>query len=299
MNAPRMIDTHVHVISDDLERYPMNPQGRPVPWYSEAPCTTEQLLELMDAAGVDKTCLVQAFSAYGGDNSYFVDSANAHPDRLVSVVYVPFGDPDPAGRLASWAAKGAAGVRVMGSAGPNDPTAGSGAPPGLDHPSARALIAQAKASGLGIILTSRFGELDQVHDLLEEDPELVVVIDHCAWPGPEQLAGGSSFPNAAPLFDLAKYPGVHLKVSSITLDRVAKETAGDPRPFVNAVVERFGPQRVMWGSNWSATYDRPYEAIVELGRHAFSDLSEAEQQRSFVDAAIAVWPKLKGPAEGG
>ena len=59
----------------------------------------------------------------------------------------------------------------------------------------------------------------------------------------------------------------------------AAEEAGDPRGFVEKLVARFGAERVMWGSDFSQTHDRPYAALARLGRDAFSSL-DPEQQRS-------------------
>ncbi|MGH9016030.1 MAG: amidohydrolase family protein [Acidimicrobiia bacterium] len=79
-----LVDTHVHVISDDASRYPLQPARLPGAWYREAPVTVEELLALMDDAGVDRAVLVQPMGAYSYDNSYAADAAASHPDRLTS-----------------------------------------------------------------------------------------------------------------------------------------------------------------------------------------------------------------------
>ena len=38
-----LIDTHVHVVSDDLARYPLQPSTFTGPWYETHPCSAEQL----------------------------------------------------------------------------------------------------------------------------------------------------------------------------------------------------------------------------------------------------------------
>jgi len=79
------VDTHIHVISEDEERYPLNPSNATGPWYREDPCSVERLMTLMDDAGVDAAVIVQAISAYQYDNRYCAESARRFPERFTSV----------------------------------------------------------------------------------------------------------------------------------------------------------------------------------------------------------------------
>ncbi len=94
-----LVDTHVHVISPDEERYPLQPTSLTGPWYRDEPCSLGRLIELMDDAGVDRAVLVQPVSAYGFDNRYTADSARARPDRCTSVACIDPGGADPAAEL--------------------------------------------------------------------------------------------------------------------------------------------------------------------------------------------------------
>ena len=130
-----LIDTHVHVVSDDEERYPLQPFGsgeaadflQPgAGWHREARLTTPALLAAMDTAGVDRALLVQALSAYGDDN-YAADSAAVHPERFASVGIVGVDDAEPAVRRAYWVEeRGVGDARLFGwkdggVTGPDDP----------------------------------------------------------------------------------------------------------------------------------------------------------------------------------
>ena len=57
--AAPLVDTHTHAVASDAARYPLQPGGLPGAWYLEAPHTAEQLIELMDGAGVARAVLVQ------------------------------------------------------------------------------------------------------------------------------------------------------------------------------------------------------------------------------------------------
>src|SRR6267143_1768450 len=84
-----MIDTHAHVISTDERRYPRAPLGgRQSDWSRERPVSADEMLAAMDAAGIEKTVLVQASTCYGHDNSYVADAVAAQPRRFVGVFSV-------------------------------------------------------------------------------------------------------------------------------------------------------------------------------------------------------------------
>ena len=48
-----LIDTHTHVVADDLTTYPLSP-GYEATWYHEIPVSADKLLEVMGQAGVDR-----------------------------------------------------------------------------------------------------------------------------------------------------------------------------------------------------------------------------------------------------
>src|SRR3990172_7029275 len=109
-----IIDTHVHIISEDLSRYPLTPSqlGTDQSWYRGRPVNAERLLDLMDSAEVDRSVIVQALTAYGYDNSYHADSGNLHSQRFVGVCAIDPLAKDAAGQLKYWIKeRGMQGVR--------------------------------------------------------------------------------------------------------------------------------------------------------------------------------------------
>ena len=93
--AGPLFDTHAHLISDDWDRYPPRPlrPGLPTPERTDFSVTVESLIALMDEHQVSGACLVQRGHLYGFDNSYIIDSARRHPDRLRPVVILDAQDP--------------------------------------------------------------------------------------------------------------------------------------------------------------------------------------------------------------
>jgi predicted TIM-barrel fold metal-dependent hydrolase len=275
-----IVDSHVHVVAADRDRYPLHPTGISLDWFREAPVTVEQFLELMTAAGVDRAVLVQPMSAYGFDNRYVIDSARRHSDRLASVVIVDTLD-DAAGRLRAMADEGVSGVRLFAIRNPSLAR--------LDSPNALRFCEVAAELGLGVIVTILANQLPELRAMLERFPDVTVTLDHCGFP---DLSGGPPYARAAALFELATLPNLNLKMSCHLLEQA--EAAGDPRDLVDQLAATYGADRLLWGSDYSQTHDRPYAALVELGRTACSWLSLTDQRGFLGENALRLWPRLGG-----
>ena len=257
--APALVDTHVHVVAADHAAYPLTPMPLSGAWYREVPCSAEDLLAQMDAAGVDRAILVQPLGAYSYDNGYAADSAARHPDRLVGVCCVDPRGRDPVGELTRWVGeRGMRGVRLFAIA--RDGVSW------LDDPRTFPLWERAAELRVPVVVTILAHQIPQLDAVLRRYPEIPVALDHCGFP---ELAR-EPWPEAAPLFELAARPNLHLKVSTFVLDTAAR--GGDPRRFVALLAQRFGAERLMWGSDFAQTHDRPYATLAALGREAFSAL---------------------------
>ena len=253
-----LVDTHVHVVARDDPRYPLQPNRPGLTWITDDACPVEEYAGLMDGNGVDLAVLVQAMGAYSDDNRYCVESATTDPSRFTSVVYVDAHGPDPTTTLDRWLAAGATGVRIVAITG------------GLDDGAIDALWEYAVIRSVPIVATVIAPEVPRLPRLLERFPDAPVALDHCGFP---DLSRGSPYPAARPLFDLAGFPNVHLKVSTVALDH-ARDGGGDPRDFVEALAGAFGPRRLQWGSDWSQTHDRPFADVVAYAHRSFAVLGD-------------------------
>lgn len=264
-----LVDTHVHVISDDRATYPLQPGALPSAWYREAPVTAEELLVLMDGAGVDRALLVQPLSAYTYDNRYAADSATAHADRFASACIVDVDGPDPAGELDRWVNDhGMGGLRLFTL---TDPVA-----TWLGEARCAAVIERAAQLGAPVSVLCLADQLPRLRRTLEQFPDIPITLDHCAFDF-EAVVGLADFPNL--------YPKVTTTLFHMT-------EGHEPRAVVEALAEAFGAGRLMWGSDFSQAHDRPYEQMVALARDAVAGLSEAEQREVLGGTALRLWPAL-------
>jgi predicted TIM-barrel fold metal-dependent hydrolase len=142
-----------------------------------------------------------------------------------------------------------------------------------------------------VVVTILSDQLSDLHAMLERFPQVTVALDHCGFP---DVSGGPPYVEAVDLFELATLPNVCLKVSCHLLEQA--EATGDPRDLVDQLAAAFGADRLLWGSDYPQTHDRPYTALVEMGRAACSRLSPADQRGFLGENALRLWPRLGGGA---
>ena len=102
-----IIDIHPHVIATDNTRYPLQPLGgNQSTWSRDRPTTHEMMVKAMDEAGVDKSAIVQASTAYGHDNTYVAEAIAAHPKRFTGVFSIDMLAADSVDKMKLWLAQG-------------------------------------------------------------------------------------------------------------------------------------------------------------------------------------------------
>ncbi|MEK8127561.1 amidohydrolase family protein [Paenibacillus filicis] len=102
--------------------------------------------------------------------------------------------------------------------------------------------------GLTLDILVRPRHLPYVAEMLERVPELAAVVDHIAKPA---IAGGELEPWLSGLEKVASHPQVFCKLSGLVTEAdLAHWTDADIRPYVTEVCRLFGPERLMFGSDW-------------------------------------------------
>jgi L-fuconolactonase len=148
--------------------------------------------------------------------------------------------------------------------------------------------------GLSFDLCMRHGELGDALKLVESLPNLRFILDHCG--NPDVLAKDRTAWRRN-IERLAQCKNLVCKVSGIVAGAREKWMADDLAPFVNHVLDSFGPNRVMFGGDWPvctlrATYRQWVEALKSIVRNR-----PAENQRKlFHDNAVALYGLERNPA---
>lgn len=282
----QIIDIHPHVISPDTDRYPLAPLGgKQSTWSAAHPLTHEELIAEMDAAGISKATVVQASTAYGHDNTYLAEAVEAHPDRLTGVFSVDVLADDAVERIEYWRSRGLTGLRLF--------TAGStveGQANWLNDPRSHAAWEHASSIDLPICVQMRPPGIPLLADLLEHFPDATVVIDHLAR---SVLDDGPPYGNAAALWALACYPGVHLKLTLRNIE-AAGQGASTVSAFMEHLTKQFGATRIAWGSNFPAA-GKPLSELVAHAKEAVSTLPATSQIAILSETALKLYPALEDP----
>ncbi|MDU8942793.1 amidohydrolase family protein [Ovoidimarina sediminis] len=86
--------------------------------------------------------------------------------------------------------------------------------------------------------------------ILTRYPEMRVVVDHCMKPRVRDGSEAHLAEWAEGMRRIAGETGAFCKFSGLVTEADEGVGVGDLRPYAEVVLEAFGPDRVMWGSDW-------------------------------------------------
>lgn len=248
-----LVDAHAHV--SDV-------------WYEPA----EALLAQMDRHGVGAAVLIQLLGQF--HNEYQQGCLRRFPGRFASVVAV---DPAAEGALAALdalARDGATGLRLR-------PISRS---PGADP---LAIWRRAEALGLAISCVGNSAQFaaPEFEAVVAAVPRLPIVLEHLA---------GQSRPDADDAeadarrraFGLARHPNVLLKLPGLgelvarrpSLPATGSALADGAQVLVRAALDAFGPERLLWSSDFPVVSSREgYGAALSGVRDLLASLPPADR----------------------
>ena len=279
-----VIDLHVHVISADVQRYPLAPlSGHQSDWARDRPVGVEKMLDAMDEAGVASSALVQASTSYGHDNSCVADAVAAHPERFTGVFSVDVFQPGAPERIRHWLSKGLSGLRIFiagHTAAVKDTR--------LDDPRSFPAWESAGDAGIPVCVQLRATGLPQLVTILERFPQVRVVLDHMARPA---IDDGPPYAAAASLFALARYRNLYLKLTTHNV-REARQGRATPESFFSRVVSEFGAERIAWGSNFPAS-EGSLPGLLAEARAVLAALPKRDHDWIFFRTAQSLYPIIR------
>lgn len=267
MDTPRrVIDSHAHVWSEDIARYPRRRNASPSPPALSA--TVDSLLAAMDEANVERAVLVQP-SIYGNDHSYLRDAIAVAPQRFAAVALIDPFAANGAELLAQLAdTLPLRGIRLH--------LKGLAAREAVESPRTGQLLRAATDRGLTLSVLTDPSGLQDIDRLAGRHPALDVVVDHLGSPARGGLAG-PTYHRA--LERLGQTENVHLKISGFYSFSTQPYPHADCQPLVHFVLDSFGPARLVWGSDFpyvrmACSYARCREQLdVLLASRCSTELS--------------------------
>lgn len=131
-------------------------------------------------------------------------------------------------------------------------------------------------------------QLSQAIQFVDRHPEQIFVLDHIAKP---RIRDGVVEPWASMMREMGRRENVWCKVSGLVTEaNWVSWTADSLKPYMDTVVEAFGPQRLLAGSDWpvclvACSYARWFEILNEY----FASFSVAEREAIFGGTAMQVY----------
>lgn len=152
----------------------------------------------------------------------------------------------------------------------------------------RANIRRIGMSGKAFDMCFLARQLPIARELARACPDTQLVLDHCGVP---DIAGGGLDPWREDISALAELPNVTCKFSGI-MAYCAPGTANIKtlRPYVDHVLEAFGPKRMLWGGDWPvvnlaeglpAWLDVTSEILAQLSDHEAAEIGQRTAQRVY------------------
>jgi L-fuconolactonase len=261
----RIVDSHCHVAPD---------------WFEPV----ESLLFQMDRYEVEHAILVQ--DSAQPDNAYQSECVRRYPGRFASVVVVDVAKPDAVPALESLVERGAVGVRLRQTT----------RSPGSDP---LAIWRAAERLGISVSCPGRasYYLTDEFARLVQSVPKLPIVIEHLGSgndPGVEVVDSAVR----RSVFTLARFPNLSIKIHGLGefARRAAPVCPEFPfdrpiPPYLELAFESFGPNRMMWGSDYPPVSAREgYGNSLRLTMNQFAAKSAEDRALIFGGTALQLFP---------
>ena len=140
-------------------------------------------------------------------------------------------------------------------------------------------------------------QMSEAADFLADHPAVPVVLDHAG--SPHDLSGAGRALWREGIARLASLGHVSVKLSGFGMFE-PHWTAESVRPLIDTVLERFGPARVMWGSNFPVEkLARGYDEALEGVLRCCPGLTDEELAALFAGNGARVYRLTPEAARGG
>lgn len=231
MPPDRVIDCHAHII--DTARFPLADGSGYKPRPNENG-PKETYCGVLDGHRVAHALLVQP-SGYGTDNAAMLDAIASYPGRFKGIAVLDLTTPER--ELAALARRGVVGVRFNLVSYERD---------ALSRPKAAGFLARLKALGWYAQIFADDAQWPELAEILRKSG-VRVLVDHFGLRDPSL---GLDQPGFQAVLRLGREGNAAVKLSAPF--RISREPGsyGDLEPFARAVIEAFGIENCVWGSDW-------------------------------------------------
>lgn len=280
MTAEPIIDAHHHVWDLAVRDQPWisGPELAPI----RRGFAVDDLRPAAEAAGVRATVLVQTVDV-APETPEMLALAAADPLVAGVVGWTDLTSPAVADQLAALLAGPGGGYLV----GIRHQVQSEPDPDWLRRPDVLRGLRAVGDAGLCYDLVLRPHQLAAAAYAAAAVPGLTLVLDHAGKP---EVTGPDLAQWAAAVRALAALPNTACKLSGLVTEAPPGTPAAAFRPVADTVLDAFGPDRVMFGSDWPVCLlASDYAGVLALARELTDGLSEPEQAAVFSGTAAQVY----------
>lgn len=270
------IDSHAHLWPEFPGHIPFHPSVKKEDVKPES-FLAEDLMKEGKPFGFTRFVLIQHNFFHGFDPSYLKFAAEKYPGRFAVVGSLDPNDENLDKKMKLDAGTVVSGYRVA-SRNKKDNW--------LNGPGQDLLWKSAEDYGQSVcLLRNRNVSLQSVIDKCRKFPGTRVVVDHFAH------VDYTVQKELDELWVLADLPNVYLKVSKFYGNGRKQSPYLDMLPFIEQVVQRFGTERLMWGSDCPYQLIKPhnYRESYEIINTEATFLSRSDKDNLFVKTAEEVF----------
>tara|TARA_B100000029_G_scaffold512841_1_gene610614 strand:+ start:571 stop:1395 length:825 start_codon:yes stop_codon:yes gene_type:complete len=232
-----IIDAHPHIYSKDRNKYPTIND----PWNPGEPATADDLKKNMNENAVSRAVFIQTGTFYGWDNRYVMDSTKEHSDWATGVVTL---SPDNSlhrevlqDAVKHYSIRGLRGIPDQNGV--------------IDSVGVKNLWTLARNLGITVncMVMDDLERVNEIINISRQLDDLNIVIDHCFMLN----AVRKTEQTLLSLRKLALEPNIHAKLTSGTHGSARIYPHEDMHAPLKRVIDAFGPERCVWGSNFPNT----------------------------------------------
>ena len=275
-----MLDAHQHFWKIDRGDYGwMSPELTPL-YRDFGP---DDLRPLLAAAGITRTILVQAAETEAETD--FLLGIAAGTDFVAGVVgWIDMLSPEFPARLDHYLAQPKwIGLRPMLQE--HDPAL-------IRDPRFRAGLALVARRGVPFDILTHPRHLPEVVAAVRAAPGLHAILDHISKPDMTAPVRAASAEN---IRALGATPGMHCTLSGLVTEAGPDWTPERIRPFFDVVADAFGPDRLVFGSDWPVcALAARHDQVVDLARELISRRFGPEETRAILETNGLRFYRLPG-----
>ncbi|MDP6115178.1 MAG: amidohydrolase family protein [Planctomycetota bacterium] len=261
-----IIDTHIHLVSGDREKFPLHPDGAYQPQKSYP---IEDYIPVMEDAGISGAVLVHC-EPYLDDHRYTLHCLAQEPKRLKGTcLFAPHDSEGPA-KMAALIEKAGPGTIVAFRihAYRDDGI------PDFESPELKALWGRAVELGLCVQLHFAPRYAGAFAKIYRQFSDCTVILDHLGRPG---QGNAVVYEDVAAL---AEFENCYLKFSAISSASSEPWPHRDVKPIVSRMASRFGAERILYGGGYSSGTTAPeYRKAPELVEILLGHLTAEDKER--------------------